>query len=168
MVQIMSIDPLASITRKTDSSSVPPSSPTGLRGASGFTMMEVIAVLVLLGIMSAILFSHANNSGVEAELSGAADVVKSHLRFAQTKAMNSDLSWGINFSGATYTLQDANAVTAPLPTDLPQGVTFSSTVNPLMFDTRWGSPGSSGITVTVSKGGIDTTITVTANTGFIP
>lgn len=131
-------------------------------------MVEIIAVLVLLGIMSAIIFSHANNSGVDAELSGAAEVVKGHLRFAQTKAMNSDLSWGVNFNGATYTLQDANAVTAPLPTDPPEGMTFTSTVNPVMFDNRWGSPGTSETTVTVSKGGTDRTFIITANTGFIP
>jgi MSHA pilin protein MshC len=131
-------------------------------------MVEIIAVLVLVGILAAIVFRHGNDSGVEAELSGAAEVVKSHLRFAQTKAMNSDVSWGVNFTGASYTLQNASAVTALLPTEVPQGVTFAATVNPLLFDNRWGSPGPAEITVTVSMGGTNRTFTVTANTGFIP
>ncbi len=164
----MSIDPLPSIPQGGNTSSISTPSRTLPWGTRGFTMVEIIAVLVLLGIMSAIVFNHANNSGVDAELSGAAEVVKNHLRFAQTKAMNSDLAWGINFSGSTYTLQDANGATASLPGDLPQGMTFAATVNPVMFEKRWGGPGSITITVTVSKGGGSRTITVTRKTGFIP
>ena len=134
----------------------------------GFTLIEIIAVLLLMGILSVVAVVHSNNLGVEADVRGAAEVVKNHLRYAQTKAMNADLGWGINFAGSSYTLEDANRVSAILPGDLPQGMTYAATVNPVLFENRWGSPGSATITVTVSKGGTSQTITVTKNTGFIP
>lgn len=136
--------------------------------AGGFTLIEIIAVLVLMGILSVIAVVHSNDFGVEAEVRGAAEVVKNHLRYAQTKAMNADVAWGIDFAGATYFLEDANHVNAVLPGDLPRGMTFSATVNPVLFENRWGSPGDATITVTIGKGGISQTVTVTKNTGFIP
>jgi len=137
-------------------------------GQQGFTLIELIAVFLLLSIMAAIAVSHSTDFGLEADLRGATEVVKGHLRYAQTKAMNSDVSWGINFAGSTYTLQNASSATAALPGEVPQDMTFASTVNPVMFENRWGSPGSATITVTVSKGGSSQTVTVTRNTGFIP
>ncbi|MDP2105628.1 MAG: type II secretion system protein, partial [Desulfobulbaceae bacterium] len=81
----------------------------------GFTLIEVIAVLLLMGIMVAIAVGRSGESSSQADLIGATETVKNHLRYAQSTAMNSDLSWGINFSGSTYTLRDANNVTATLP-----------------------------------------------------
>lgn len=134
----------------------------------GFTLIEVIAVLLVMGVMAAMAVGRSSNSSSQADVLGATETVKNHLRFAQSTAMNSDLSWGINFSGSSYTLRDANNVSGTLPGDIPQGMTFASSVNPVMFDNRWGSPGTTTITVTVSKGGNSQTITITRNTGFIP
>ena len=139
-----------------------------LNGDKGFTLIEFIAVLLLMGILTAIAVNRSSNFGVDADILGATEVVKDHLRYAQSRAMNSNVSWGVNFAGNTYTLRDANNVSASLPGNLPQAMTFASTVNPLMFENRWGSPGSVTATVTVSKDGTSRTITVTKNTGFIP
>lgn len=137
-------------------------------GKQGFTLVEFIAVILLLSVLSLIIVSNSNNAGLEAEVSGATEVLKNHLRYAQTKAMNSDVSWGLNFSGSSYTLQDSTGLTAILPGDPSPAMTFAASSNPILFENRWGSPGSSTITVTVSKNGVSRTITVTKNTGFIP
>ena len=139
----------------------------------GFTLIETIAVLLLLGILAAIAVSRSSNFGAEADVVGASEVVKNHLRYAQTKAMNADVSWGINFDGSTYTLQNASGVEATLPGDLPQGMAFTATI--VMFDHRWGSPVDNtdtpltdDVTITISKTGASPQkITVTKNTGFI-
>ncbi|MDD5759365.1 MAG: prepilin-type N-terminal cleavage/methylation domain-containing protein [Desulfobulbaceae bacterium] len=134
----------------------------------GFTLIEFIAVILLLGILSAIATSRSNTLGDEAKVASAIEIVKNHLRYAQTKAMNSDVSWGINFAVSPYKLRrDTTDVNDTLPGDLPPGVSFTSSINPLMFENRWGSPGNTSITVTVSKGTSSRTFTVTKNTGFI-
>ncbi|MDA8417443.1 MAG: prepilin-type N-terminal cleavage/methylation domain-containing protein [Desulfobacteraceae bacterium] len=136
--------------------------------ASGFTLIEVISVLLLIGILTVIAIGREANSGNQADVYGATEVLKNHLRYAQSTAMNSDVSWGLNFSGSSYTMQNASASTAPLPGDIPTGISYTPSVNPVLFDNRWGSPGAVTITITVSKGGFSQTVTVTKNTGFIP
>lgn len=134
----------------------------------GFTLVEFIAVILLLGILSAIAASRSNTLGDEAKVASAVEIVKNHLRFSQTKAMNADVSCGINFTPSPYTLRCGSTdISNSLPGDLPQGVSFASSVNPLMFENRWGSPGNTNITVTVSLGANSRTFTVTKNTGFI-
>ena len=136
---------------------------------SGFTLIEVIAVLLLIGILAAIAIGREANSGNQADVYGATEVLKNHLRYAQSTAMNANVSWGLNFSGSSYTLQNAGgSATAFLPGDIPSGIGYASSVNPVMFDNHWGSPGAATITITVAKGGFSQTVTVTKNTGFIP
>jgi prepilin-type N-terminal cleavage/methylation domain-containing protein len=73
----------------------------------GFTLLEFISVLVLLGILAAIAVSRSVNYNTE--VYAGADVLKSHLRYAQTLAMNSNPSagisvWGISGTASSYWL----------------------------------------------------------------
>ena len=54
----------------------------------GFTLIEIISILVILGILVAVVVSRMTNYDV-AVYTGA-DALKSHLRYAQTMAMNKD------------------------------------------------------------------------------
>ena len=138
----------------------------------GFTLIELIVTLIVVAILAAVAVSRLS---IQSDLLSQADVVKSHLRFAQIKALHDDTSdtapWGIAFAGGSYRLSKNNlAATIPLPSEdsnvhtFPAGVTATTvTVN---FD-RWGSPGTANIPITLSQGGATTTITVTANTGYI-
>jgi len=137
----------------------------------GFTFIEIIAILVIIGIISAIAVSRVGVT--QQDLISQADIVKAHLRFAQLKAMQDDTaSWSIVFTGNSYTLyNNANPATINLPSEssnghsLTSGVTITnpSTVN---FD-GWGSPGTTNIPITLSDGSTTATITVAANTGYI-
>jgi MSHA pilin protein MshC len=133
-------------------------------GAAGFTFLEILAALLIIGILSAVAIEHTQD--FEADVAGAAEVVKGHLHYAQIKAINSDVKWGLNFSGNSYVLQDENGVTANLPGDLPQGITYSASTNPVMFDLD-GSPGASQITITMTKGAASRTLVVVKNTGAV-
>lgn len=156
------------------------------RNDKGFTLIEVIAVLVILAILAAVVISRGTATE-EANLRAEVDTLKAHLRYAQNLAMNEiyetetvssqyvvRTKWGINMDGPSYTLvkyvADApSAHTYLLPGESSathyfiSGITASSSVNPVLFD-DWGSPGNSNITVTI--GG--QTITITGETGFIP
>lgn len=134
-----------------------------------FTFLEVVAVLILLGIASAIAASRLTDTGHE--LSAETSVVRTHLRFAKSLSMASDIDqWGIDFSSSSYTLtrNGVQAVKVNLPghdsavhafdsvriTSGAGGVTFNSL----------GSPGASDRAL-VLDGSAD--VTVTANTGFV-
>nr|MBF0222592.1 prepilin-type N-terminal cleavage/methylation domain-containing protein [Desulfobulbaceae bacterium] len=133
----------------------------------GFTLIEVIAVLALIGILTFVVIGQSGN--FDADVIGGAEVVKNHLRYSQVKAMNSDVNWGLNFSAGSYVLVDADGNQAPLPGEIPTSISYSPlpSVNPVMFDQR-GSPGATTLTITLTKGGSSSTVTVTPNTGFVP
>ena len=74
----------------------------------GFTFLELIALLVILGIMAVVAVNRATNH--DTEVITGADVLKAHIRYAQTMAMNSNPNagdetvWGISCSGSSYWL----------------------------------------------------------------
>ena len=150
---------------------------TVFRERHGFTMIEVVVVLILLVVFSSLVLSMFSTSNVE--LIAQSEILKSHLRYAQIKAMNDTVTWGISFSTATtYTLQ-RSGITAPSSNNLPgdnsqthtltNGVTITSGVGTSVTFNEWGSPGGVDfIVILIPSQGSATTITITKNTGFIP
>lgn len=141
---------------------------------SGFTLIEIITVLLIIGILTAVALS---KSGVTEDYTQAAETHKfiNHLRYAQGKALKSDDLWGVGFdqSGGvnSYWLFRGNdknqnqsifpgesAINIPLssmvPTSpLPDSITFNAL----------GDPGPSPIIINTQAGNL----TILATTGFI-
>ena len=139
--------------------------------SNGFTLLETLSVLTLIAVVTTLIVTRFMDKSVE--LIGEIEAVKGHLRYAQTRAMNSNESWGINFATNFYTLEENNTTsTTPLPGKssavgtLSLG-TITSTVNPVVFN-QWGSPGAIDINVTISDGSASQSFTISALTGFIP
>ena len=138
----------------------------------GFTFIELIMVLVVATVIAVIAISRLMSSGTE--LIAQTDVIKAHLRYAQARAMGSDVIWGIEFQGSTYSLFK-NGNTSDTVTligedsdtlNLPSGISASEIVS---FDS-WGKPYSDATGQTDHPGGqIGTglSINITPNTGFI-
>lgn len=66
----------------------------------GFTMVEIVVVLIVLSIVSVIVASRFSTGGNELMIE--TDGLKSSLRFAQIQSLNDDtddqkIKWGINF-----------------------------------------------------------------------
>jgi len=147
------------------------------KGRSGFTLVEVICVLVLVGIIALVAIARVMSTR-DVDLATQLEVVKGHLRIAQSKAMSAGSPWGINFnSSTTYYLFQGIGSTNPilLPGDNSANNIVDLTAknsaltitppssNPVTFD-AYGSPGPNTITITTNGG----SITITRNTGFIP
>ena len=66
-------------------------------------MIEVIAVLLLFGIVAAVVVSYAPSTDTY-KLASEEEIMKGHLRYAQFRAMSDKMSWGINFMPNSYTL----------------------------------------------------------------
>ena len=138
----------------------------------GFTLIEVITVLLLCGIVAAVLLARTSATDT-ARVRSEADTLRSHLRFAQLLAMNDlpGVQWGIDVSPASYRLvmHEDGVLVTPTPHNLPNensdthvfesGV--SATAVTILFD-QWGSPSATSVIV----GGH--TISVTSETGYIP
>lgn len=115
-----------------------------LRNSRGFTLIEIIAVLVILVIVSAVVISRGMVTD-EAKLQAEVDTLKGHLRYAQYLAMNANegnvptvgtIKWGIRVDSSSYTLiKDVNG-TQTSPFNLPNE---SSATHSVSTATRGGT-----------------------------
>ena len=142
-----------------------------IKNDKGFTLLELIIVLVAIVLIAVIVLNRLLTSGTE--LIAQTDVIKAHLRYAQARAMGSDVIWGIDFKGSTYSLFK-NGNTSDTVTligedsdtlNLPSGISASGIVS---FDS-WGKPYNDALGQTVHPGGQigGLSINVTPNTGFV-
>ncbi|MDY0131583.1 MAG: prepilin-type N-terminal cleavage/methylation domain-containing protein [Desulforegulaceae bacterium] len=65
----------------------------------GFTFIEVITVIVIIGIISAVAIAKSFNFQETANENSAVAKFKTHLVYARTNALNSDKKWGIGLEG---------------------------------------------------------------------
>lgn len=134
--------------------------------SSGFTAIEIIAVLVIVGILSAVAVSRLTGHS-DAEDLAAANTLKVHLRYAQLRAMGDIVPWGIRFNGDSYTLLKGGEAT---PVNLPgenntEKALENLTESPdeIWFEAALGRPDPDGASISV--GGRQ--IFITPETGFI-
>ncbi len=119
------------------------------RFAGGFTLLEVIAVLAVLGVLAAVVLTRFGTGNVSAVTE--AEIFKACLRYAQTRAMGDISTWGVSIAadGRSYTLftNNPSVGTPVLPgvgsatRTLPAGVSVSvsgavGAANSIVFDFR--------------------------------
>ena len=141
-------------------------------------MIEMIVVMFIMAIVASFVLFRPSTSANE--LVAQAEILKSHLRYAQIKAMNDEVPWGIRIADAkSYILYKNNAQatedilpgeepgeeaqTHTFPTEVSVSSGVGTTVN---FDS-WGSPVAGGQTITLTQATSTSSITVTKNTGYI-
>lgn len=161
-----------------------PRAARGTAGQRGFTIIEVVAVLVIIAVIVAVAIERIFDQ-TPAELGGMEASVRSHLRYARTRSMNSDEIFGVQLiSTTTYAIfRNGNAATrVVLPGQpstgiitLEDGATFTTGASIISFD-QWGRPCSdaagttlrtTNTTVTLSYLGQTASIVVVRNTGYL-
>jgi prepilin-type N-terminal cleavage/methylation domain-containing protein len=138
----------------------------------GFTFIEIIAVILLIGIISVIVVSRNQNLGAEAL--GQREVIKNHIRYAQLMAMKSNTACGVQFAGSSYAVfrNNSTADKIILPnkenTDLSISADLGSANETIYFD-LWGIPYSDAVLATPRPSGLigSLGITITADTGSV-
>jgi prepilin-type N-terminal cleavage/methylation domain-containing protein len=158
---------------------------------SGFTLVELVVVLIIAAIIGLLAFPKSDND--QLVLAGQADQIASDIRYAQSLAMSQGITSGsrhgllftVGASPATYQFLSAggntvpNPVTGATPPTLPNFVTAGLTgltQNLIAFDSK-GVPytdsnatlplASPGATITLTLNGQTKQITVQPTTGRV-
>jgi prepilin-type N-terminal cleavage/methylation domain-containing protein len=166
--------------------------------ARGFTLIEIIAVLILIAIVSVVVLSRGTSTA-EVDLKASAEALRSHIRYVQMRAMNMNCdttvatcgttcnaAFGISTTNPYYMFRDcstdskvalpgASGDTISLPS-----MTLNATNAPnnlITFD-DWGRPCSdlngqtpittADINLTLTYAGQTELIQIKKNTGFVP
>jgi prepilin-type N-terminal cleavage/methylation domain-containing protein len=164
-----------------------------LRGkdSRGFTMIEIIAVLLILGFLAFTAVSMLYQPDT-VEVPARLETLKSNLRFAQAAALNSSNVWGIEWDdNRTYALfkmnDDGTSTRVRLPGEsattvtLPSGVSASMTVGgagiSVVSFTTWGVPcttksmsptaAADNIIITLTQSSESKSATMIKNTGYM-
>jgi prepilin-type N-terminal cleavage/methylation domain-containing protein len=76
---------------------------TMTRNNRGFTLIEIVVVMVLISIIAAATFSRSITTD-QINFVGQVDKIRQHIRYAQSLAMKGDAIWGIKCFGGRYWL----------------------------------------------------------------
>ncbi|NMM28411.1 MAG: prepilin-type N-terminal cleavage/methylation domain-containing protein [Glaciimonas sp.] len=146
------------------------------RASHGFTLVELVMVLVITGIMTAVVAPKLmDNSDIQAR--GFADQVKVSLRYAQKTAIAQHRFVCVAFTASGITLTINAAATCPgtalasadgkltSVVAAPYGITFS----PIPIDFSFGALGRPSFNVqqSISVVGVASAILIEAETGYV-
>jgi len=164
------------------------------RDHRGFTLIEIVAILIITGIVAAVIINRA--IGVtDAGRVSQENVIKNHIRYAQSMAMKRGTIiipvWGIKCDGTAYWLFRTNAPDTPanqvvLPDENSVKVTLANkhvtmTAFTVFFDANGrpyttytdattNTPVSASLSITVNSlpAGSSGTFSIAPETRFIP
>lgn len=144
----------------------------------GFTLLEVIGVLIILGVLVAVAMSRVN---FQPEEEITLDLIKNHIRYMQLASMNSDYICGVKFEAKKYfgfcdknengAISDDEKILLPGREDYDVNVDFIKSNILVVFDS-YGRPFDSFVLDNEVYGeleiGVGKKIYVTKETGYIP
>ncbi|MBE0627183.1 MAG: prepilin-type N-terminal cleavage/methylation domain-containing protein [Burkholderiales bacterium] len=105
----------------------------------GFTLVELIVVMVVLGVLAAVFVPRSNNPAII--LSTQAEQFAADIRYVQSLAMTQGWSgaaptarrYRVNFSATGYNFTDASGIAVPHPSGTPGTISFAggASISPL-------------------------------------
>lgn len=135
-----------------------------MQRTQGFTLLEFVAVITIVSILSVIIMISYPSTG-SFSLSSLTEQLKRDIRYTQTLAMSLNTNYTITTSASNYTISPTppeGAVTVTMPT----GVTLSA--NSITFNSMGNPSNLSAVVITITTTGVGSnTLTVVPETGFV-
>lgn len=148
----------------------------------GFTLLEMLVVIILLGVLA--LAALNRNTDLGQDLTTATELLKARIRFAQMRSVNNNSVHGVRSTGSSYWLfyggdlnnreafpgQSSNSIT------LPSGITMDTFT--ISFDYR-GAPytnaaatagnelAANSAAASITVGGKTAAVRIVPGTGYI-
>lgn len=136
-----------------------------LKNHNGFTLIEMITIVVVLGIISAVAIPAFDRGDIDVTLT--ANTVQTDIQYIQELAMTRNQSIGITFtaSATSYVITDDPGGVYPEETrELPQGTTIQ-TGGTVTFNKYGERASGSATSIVLASGGNTATITIDQFTG---
>jgi len=140
-----------------------------MRNEDGFTLIEIIMAVVIIGILAFVAITKYPTTGISLET--AADMIKSDIRSVQALAMAKHTSQTLTFSSTEYvfpTLGEGNK-TRNFADIFEGGISLSPVPANITFNSL-GEPTAgygSGNSITITTGSTTKTLTVLRYTGRV-
>ena len=138
-----------------------------LKNIKGFTLIEIISVILVIGIMGAVALPMFNTAHIDVSLAG--DTIQGDIQYAQELAMTRDQNVSINFNQGAFTYDtpaDPNGVFSAETRELPQSVSISSSSTIITFNS-FGEKVGATESIVLSAGSGSITITIEQFTGWV-
>lgn len=147
-----------------------------IKASDGFTLMEIIIVVLLTGIVAAVAVPNFKNESINPTLS--AQALESDIRLVQEVGMSRNMGTAANKAGLvfsqdpsgkwTYNLVDTNGILGELREFAPEVTVNSITSNSLYFN-KHGEPeiGATAWALNLGLNAVTYTITVQPYTGIV-
>lgn len=118
-----------------------------LKNSKGFSLVELIVVIAIMGIMSALIIPKMGSSSSEAKVKAAAREVVTNSRYARDQAITHGKDYTITFNkdASSYTIVGTPDT---ITVDLPEGVKITSNSLAVTYKSigTTGNPGNVVIT----------------------
>ena len=129
------------------------------RKPRGFTLVEIMIVIVVMGMLIAIAAPAVSGFLRSSRMAGASNTLIADLHYARTLATEQRTNYEIRFNASNYSIVRVSPLTTVTTRTLPQGVTCASSGTAAFF--AWGL--TTPVTVTITGTGTPKTIKLMAN-----
>jgi prepilin-type N-terminal cleavage/methylation domain-containing protein len=152
--------------------------PSKTRNRHGFTLLEVLTVVVLIAIFFLVAISALSDHSTVRHIA-AGDILASHIRYVQMRSMDTSIHWGIELQNNAYWMYRSDDIVRkwPFPGEAADAIQIDTDISivpssfQLHFD-DWGRPIVNGsedqLSLTLTLAGQPVrNLLIIANTGFV-